>query len=160
VELFATLLTDFPLDAARFRGVLLDVARSSLAGAVTPRGLEARHSYGDAAVDADVRDVLVRVRRGGTAHPAALAELRKHGFTPVHALEFLCNPDPSTQADTWALLRLYSDELKGWVITEYLAPEEVIERAGTADGVLHAPLGAKKRRAALISSVALARVTP
>ncbi len=158
--LFATLLTDLPLDERRFRGVLMDVARSRLAGAVSPKGLEARHSFGDAREDFDVRDVLVRVRRGGTAHPAALVELRKAGFTPAHALEFLCDPQPATQSDAWALLRLYADELKGWVLTEYLQPEEVVARAGTEDGVLHAGMGSKRKKVSLISASTLALVTP
>lgn len=160
MELFATLLTDLPLDERRFRGVLLDVARSRLAGATAPKGMEARHSFGDAREDFDVRDVLVRVRRGSTAHPAALTELRKTGFVPAHALEFLCNPHPSTKADAWALLRLYVDELKGWVLTEYLQPEEIAERAGTADGVLHAGLGSRKKKVSLISAGTLSLLTP
>lgn len=158
--LFATLLTDLPLDEHRFRGVLMDVARSKLAGATWPHGMEARHSYGDAREDFDVRDVLVRVRRGGTAHPAALAELRKAGFVPAQALEFLCDAHPTTQSDAWALLSLYADELKGWVLTEYLQPEEVVARAGTEDGVMHAGIGSKKKKLSLISAATLALVTP
>lgn len=157
--LFATLLTDLPLDEHRFRGVLMDVARSRLAGAVAPKGMEARHSYGDAREDLYVRDILVRVRRGGTAHPAALTELRKAGFVPAHALEFLCDPHPSTQADAWALLSLYTAELKGWVLTEYLQPEEVTERAGTKEGVMHAGLGSKHKKVSLISAATLSLLT-
>lgn len=160
MELFATLLTDLPLDERRFHGLLRDVARSRLAGATAPKGLEARHSYGDAREDFDVRDVLVRVRRGGTAHPAALAELRKTGFTPAHALEFLCEPNPSTKADAWALLRLYADELKGWVLTEYLQPEEVVARAGTEEGILHAPMGSRRKKVSLISASTLSLLAP
>ena len=152
MELFATLLTDLPLDEHRFRGLLLDLSRSALAGAVAPKGLDARHSYGNAVEDADVRDVLVRVRRGGTAHPAALTELRKLGFVPAHAIEFLCDPR--------ALLGLYAKELKGWVLTEYVQPEEAIERAGTKDGVLHAPLGSRKKKVSLISASTLFLLTP
>lgn len=160
VLLFATLLTDLPLDERRFHGLLRDVARSSLAGATWPHGMEARHSFGDAREDFDVRDVLVRVRRGGTAHPAALAELRKIGFVPAQALEILCDPHPATQADAWALLRLYADELKGWILTEYLQPEEVVARAGTEEGVLHAGLGSKRKKVSLISAATLSLVTP
>lgn len=160
MELFATLLTDLPLDEHRFRGLLMDLSRSALAGAVAPKGLDARHSYGNAVEDADVRDVLVRVRRGGTAHPAALTELRKLGFVPAHAIEFLCNPEPSTRSDAWALLGLYAKELKGWVLTEYVQPEEAIERAGTEEGVLHAPLGSRRKKVSLISATTLALLTP
>ena len=158
VLLFATLLTDLPLDEHRFRGVLMDVARSKLAGATWPHGMEARHSYGDAREDLDVRDVLVRVRRGGTAHPAALAELRKAGFVPASALEFLCDPHPATQSDAWALLHLYAEELKGWVLTEYLQPEEIAARAGTEEGILHAGMGSKRKKISLISASTLSLV--
>lgn len=157
---FATLLTDYPLDEARLRGLLLDLSSSALSGAILPRGLEAVHSFGEAELDAAPRDVLVRVRPGGTAHPAALAELRKAGFVPRHALEFLCAHDERTEADAWALVRLYADELAGWILTEYLTPDEVESRQGSREGLLPAPLGSHRKPVTLLASSALRQLAP
>ena len=160
MELVATLLTDIPLDERRFHGVLQDVAQSRLAGAILPRGLEAVHSFGDAAEDLAERQVRVRVKRGGQAPPAALVELGKAGFRPAAVLDFDSPGDADTREDAWALVNRYAAELKGWVLTRYLDFDEAAARAGSEDGLLHVPLGGGERKAVLISAAAMEALAP
>lgn len=161
MELVAILLTDVGLDERRFHGLLLDLARSSLAGAILQHGLEAVHSYGEAERDQDARDVRVRCRPANTAPRTALAELRKQGFTPATVLEFSAGHDRESREDAWALLGLYAEELRGWVVTRYLDYDEAEARLGGHEGLLHAPLGGRRRhRGVLISSAALRLLTP
>jgi len=155
MDLVATLLTDVPLDERTFHGVLLACSRSSLAGAISQFGLEAVHSFGDAERDADARDLRVRCRPANTAPKAALIELRKHGFQPVTALEFEAPADAESHEDAWTLVGLYVEELRGWVVTRHLDFEEARERLGTDEGLLHAPLGGR-RRGVLLSTRAMA----
>ncbi len=161
MELVAILLTDVPLDERRFRGLLLDLAGSSLAGAILQDGLEAVHSFGEAERDRDVRDVRVRCRPANTAPRAALAELRKQGFAPATALEISTAHDRESREDAWALLGLYAEELRGWVVTRYLDFDEAEARLGSREGLLHAPVGGSRRhRGVLISASALRLLTP
>ncbi|HJM39068.1 MAG TPA: hypothetical protein QGG59_03015 [Planctomycetota bacterium] len=154
VRLLATLLTDLPLDEQRLRGVLLNISHTSLAGSIQQYGLDATHSFGNAAKDFDVRDVTVRCRPANTSHKSALVELRKHGFQPATALEFETAGDSESDLDAWSLVRVYAEELKGWVVTAFLDFEEARSRTGSDEGLLQAPVGGKKR-GVLIASNAL-----
>ncbi len=153
--LIATLLTDVPLDAAAFRGVLLDCSQSALAGAITVEDLRAVHSFGEADRDTAPRDIEVRCRSANTAPRAALVELRKNGFEARTALEFHTPGDPESEEDAWALLRLYADELRGWALTRHFDHDTAAEILGSAEGLLHVPLGGP-RRSVLIAASALA----
>jgi hypothetical protein len=152
VRLLATLLTDLPLDEQRLRGVLLNISHTSLAGSIHQRGLEVVHSFGDAAEDFDVRDITVRCQPANTCHKAALVELRKLGFQPATALEFETSGDFESDLDAWSLVRVYSDELKGWVMTSFLDYDEALRRTGSDEGLLHAPVGGKKRGVLIAAS--------
>jgi len=160
VELVASLLTDVPLDERRFHGLLRDVAQSSLAGGVLPRGLEAVHSYGEADSDLSARDVLVRVRSGGAAPPAALTELRKAGFRPAAVLDFETSGDAATREDAWALVNLYAEELRGWVLTRYMDFDEAARRSGSDAGLLHVPIGGGSHKAVLIAASTMKELAP
>jgi hypothetical protein len=153
VELVATLLTDVPLDAASFRGVLMDLSRSSLAGAIVPDGLIAEHSYGDAEYDDSVRDVRVRVRPGNSAPRAAVVELAKVGFRPVTALSIETSGDRLSRDDAWILCSLYAAELQGWVLTSYLDYDTALAYQGGDDhGLLHVPIGGRRRSVLIAAS--------
>jgi len=158
VEVVATLLTDMPLDARAFRGLLVDVSRSSLAGAIAHDGLEATHSFGEAERDSDARDVQVRCRPANTAQRAALTELRKQGFEPATAVVFITSGDADSREDAWFLVGLYAEELRGWVVTSYLDFDEAAERMGNDEGLLHAPVGGK-HKGVLIAASALRLLT-
>lgn len=145
MELVATLLTDLPLDDRNFHGLLMDISHSRLAGAISPYGLEAVHSYGDADYDASVRDIRVRARPANTAHRSAIVELSKHGFRPVTAVTFETQGDPDSREDAWALCALYAKELQGWVLTNYMSFDQAVARIGDEDGLLHVPIGGKFR---------------
>ena len=160
VELVASLLTDVPLDEHRFHGLLRDVAHSTLAGAVLPRGMTAVHSFGNADRDDHERDVVVRVSRATTAPPAAQTELKKAGFRPETVLDFDSPGDRDTREDTWALVNLYARELRGWVLTRYLDFDEAAERMGSEEGLLHVPLGGGDHKAVLISASAMEVLAP
>lgn len=161
MEIVATLITDLPMDAHRFRGLLMDVSRSSLAGAILQEGTEATHSFGEAARDVEAREVRVVVRKPGAVNPAALHELKKSGFQPAAAFEFYTDlEDPESVEDAWAVMGLYSGEVRGWVMTTYLDFEEAAKRMGTEEGLLHAPIGAGANRGVLISANALKLLTP
>ncbi|TAH37024.1 MAG: hypothetical protein EYC70_08560 [Planctomycetota bacterium] len=157
---FATLLTDVPVDERGFRSVLLATARTALGGGIVQGGLSATHSYGDADTDQRVRDIRVFVRPANTAPRAALTELEKHGFKPVTALEFHCDHDRDSQEDAWALLGLYADELRGWVMTHYLDYDEAAARCGGGEGLLRAPIGSHKHPGVLIAASTLKLLTP
>jgi hypothetical protein len=162
VELVAILLTDLPLDEARFHGLLRDLARSSVAGGISPRGLSARHSYGDAAEDLQERDILVRVERATKAPPEALHELKRIGFDPVQALLFTTEGDADSREDAWALLHLYAEELRGWILTRYLDDETAIARTGSEEGILRVPLAGagRQNRAVLLAASTLDLLAP
>lgn len=160
MELVASLLSDVPLDERRFHGLLRDVAQSRLAGAVLPRGMMAVHSFGDAADDLYERQVKVRVQRAGTAPPAALTELRKAGFRPEVVLDFDAPGDPETREDAWALVNLYAEELRGWVLTRYVDYDEAAARAGSEEGLLHVPLGGGAKKAVLIAASTMRELAP
>ncbi|HBF23331.1 MAG TPA: hypothetical protein DDW23_05880 [Planctomycetes bacterium] len=157
MELLATLVTDIPLDESRFRGVLLDVSRSSLAGAVSHFELSAYHAFGNAEIDMHIRDVEVTSRPANTAPKAALTELEKIGFLPVTALEFRTDGTAESQEDAWALLGLYGIQLRGWAITAYLDFDEAAFRADTTEGLIKAPIGGKAK-GVLISESTLRRL--
>jgi len=152
VELVATLLTDVPLDPARFRGLLLDMSQSSLAGAISPDGLTALHSYGDADIDLEVRDVRVRVRPANTAPRSALVELAKHSFRPQAALQIETWGEAVTRDDAWILCSLYAQHLQGWVLTSYLDFDTAAAYQGSEDGLLHVPIGGKHRSVLIAAS--------
>ena len=154
VELVATLFTDLPLVEQTFRGLLLDISGSSLAGAISPHGMEAMHSYGDANFDSTVRDIKVRARPANTAARSALVELEKLGFRPATAFTFETAGDVDSREDAWALCSLYAAEVQGWVLTTYLSYDEAVDRLGADDGLLHVPIGGK-HRSVLIASSAL-----
>lgn len=158
--LVATLLTDVPLDERGFRAVLLNCSCSALAGAAVQDGLVARHSFGDAETDRKARDVRVHCRPAVTVPRAALVELHKHGFRPVTALEFHTSGDREAREDAWALLGLYCHELRGWALTWHLDFDEAAARAGSSDGLLHAPAGTRKQPAVLIAASTLKLLTP
>jgi hypothetical protein len=159
VEWFATLMTDMPLDEARFHGLLRDVAQSSLAGAIRPRGLKAWHSFGDATRDAEVRDLEVRVLRPTEPPPSALHELQNHGFRTAAALEFLVLPQPEAREEAWALVALYAEQVRGWILTRYLDFDEAANRNGDEEGLMHVPLnGGHGRKAVLLSASSLLRL--
>lgn len=161
MEWFATLLTDMPLDEPRFHGLLRDVAQSSLAGAIRPKGMVAWHSFGDAERDLEARDLEVRALRPTTAPPSALGELQKAGFRAATALEFLIPPSPDAEMEAWALIALYAEELKGWVLTRHVDFEEAAERAGSEEGLMHVPMnGGHGRKAVLLSADSLLRLAP
>lgn len=159
MEILATLVTDLPLDEARFRSVLFDCSRSSLAGAILQKGMTAVHSFGEADRDAAPRDVQVVVRSPGTIHPSAAHELRRLRFEAAAALEFHCDPHPETREDAWALVHLYAEQLRGWVVTDYLSYEEAAARQGSEEGLLRAPVGGRKR-GVLIAARALESLAP
>jgi len=162
VELVATLLTDLPLDESRFHGLLRDLARSPLAGAISPRGMLARHSFGEASHDLGPRDLEVRVERASKAPPEALHELAGVGFRPVHALSFETDGSPDAREDAWALTHLYAEELRGWILTRYLDFATAAARTGSEEGLLHVPLagGAHGHRAVLLASNVLDLLAP
>jgi len=112
-------MTDMPLDERRFHGVLHDVAQSPLAGAIRPRGLSAWHSYGEAQRDPDAHDFEVRVLGRTEVPPPALRELDASGFRTASALEFLVPPEEEARLKARALVRLYVEQLYGWVFTRY-----------------------------------------
>ena len=153
MELVATLLTDVPLDSQSFRGVLLDLSRSSLAGAISPDGLSAIHAYGNADYDDSVRDVRVRVRPANTAPRAAIVELTKHGFRPVTALSIETWGDAPSRDDAWILCSLYAAELQGWILTSYLDFDTAVSyQGGDEHGLLHVPIGGLRRSVLIAAS--------
>ena len=162
MELVATLLTDFPLDEARFHGLLRDLAQSSLAGAISPQGMQARHSYGEASRDLAPRDILVRVERATKAPPEAIHELANVGFRPQHAVMIHTDGDADSREDAWALTHLYAEELRGWILTRYLDYVTAEARMGSTEGLLHVPLtgGAKGDKAVLLASSTLDWLAP
>ena len=159
METVATLITDVPLDERSFHAVLLDCSATALAGAITQQGMAAIHAFGEAERDVDVRDVRVRCRPANTAHKAALTELRKQGFDPVTSLEFETAGDRESREDAWALVGVYARELQGWIMTSYVDYDEAVARLGGEEGLLHAPVGGK-RRGVLIAATALRLLTP
>lgn len=153
MELVATLLTDLPLDESRFRGLLLDLSHSSLAGAISPEGMTAIHAYGDADFDDSVRDVRVRVRPANTAPRAAIVELAKHSFRPVTAVSIETWGDAPSREDAWMLCSLYAAELQGWVLTSYLDFDTAVAyQGGDEHGLLHVPIGGKRRSVLMAAS--------
>ncbi len=153
MELVATLLTDVPLDAASFRGVLMDMSRSSLAGAIVPDELTAIHSYGNAEYDDSVRDVRVRARPANTAPRAAVVELAKVGFRPVTAISIETWGDDLSRDDAWILCSLYAAELQGWVLTSYLDYDTALAYQGGEEyGLLHVPIGGRRRSVLIAAS--------
>ncbi|RMH03687.1 MAG: hypothetical protein D6702_05205 [Planctomycetota bacterium] len=155
MPLFATLLTDLPLpDENALRGLLLDCSRTALAGSILQRGMTAVHSFGEADRDPEPREVRVICRKANTAHRAALVELAKQGFRPAAALEFHTDGHPETDQDAWSLCEVYAEEVRGWLVTSYLDFETAAERLGSEDGLLHAPVGGR-RKGVLISARAL-----
>ena len=159
VEIVATLIIDVPLDERSFRATLMDCSRTSLAGAILQQGTTATHSFGEADRDTDARDVKVVCRPINATSRAAVTELRKHGFTPRTALEFQTARDGESREDAWALVGVYARELQGWIMTSYLDFDEAAARLGGEEGLLHAPVGGK-RRGVLISAIALRLLTP
>jgi hypothetical protein len=154
VELVATLLSDLPLDPSRFRGLLLDISRSSLAGAISPQGLTAIHSFGDAEYDRDVRDIRIRARAANTAPRAALVELKNQGFVPASAVQVETWGDQASRIDAWMLTSLYAEQLQGWILTNYLDFDQAADRLGDEVGLAHVSLGGK-HRSVLISASSL-----
>jgi len=154
-------MTDMPLDERRFHGVLRDVAHSSLAGAIRPRGLSAWHSFGNAERDAEVRDLEVRVLRRTETPPSALHELDEFGFRTASALEFLVPGDEEARLEAWALVALYAEQLYGWVLTRHIDFESAAALSGSEEGLMHVPLnGGHGRKAVLVSADSLVRLTP
>lgn len=154
-------MTDMPLDERRFHGVLRDVAVSSLAGAIRPRGLCAWHSFGNAERDTEVRDLEVRVLRRTEAPPSALHELDEIGFRTASALEFLVPPEEEARLEAWALVALYAEQLYGWVLTRHIDFDSAAALSGSEEGLLHVPLnGGHGRKAVLVSAESLVRLTP
>ncbi len=151
VELVATLLVDIPFSTSSFRGVLFDVSQSTLAGAISQHELTATHSFGEANVDADVRDIEVIAKKSNTAPPEARRELEKVGFRTETVLRFETMGDSRSREDAWALVELYANILKGWVLTAYFDFESAAQRLGTEDGLMHLP-AAGKRKMALIAA--------
>jgi hypothetical protein len=161
MELVATLLTDMPLDERRFHGMLLDIADSCLAGAIAPCGLEARHSFGEADRDEDVRDIHVIVKPPGSAPAAARHELAKAGFRPRCCIEFLTYEDPDSREEAWALVNLYARELSGWVLTRYVDFDEARRRCGDDRGLLHVPLSCgSESKAVLVAATTMKVLAP
>ena len=153
MPLLATLLTDLPLpDEAAFRGVLLDCSRTALAGSILQDGMSASHAYGEAETDRELREVRVVCRKASTAHRAALVELEKIGFRPATALEFHTAGDHESNEDAWALCEVYAEELKGWVVTAYIDYETAAERAGSEEGLIHAPVGGRHKGVLIAAS--------
>jgi len=151
VELVATLLIDIPLQEQSFRGVLMDISQSSLAGAIAQHELVATHSFGNADIDTDVRDIRVLANPANTAPPEAKRELGKIGFRIQTVLRFETFGDRNSREDAWALAELYADQLKGWMLTSYMDFETAAERLGGNDGLVHLP-AAGKRKMVLIAS--------
>jgi len=145
VHLLATLLTDLPLDESRFRGLLMDVAQSVVAGNIQQDGYWASHLFGNAEWDAKEREIKVQCRKANTAHPAALGELQKQGFRPESALEFTCSTDREAQLDAWSLLGAYAEVVQGWAVTSYMDFDEAAGHLGHEEGLLHAPVGGRKK---------------
>jgi len=161
VELVAILLTDLPLDERRFHGLLRDIAGGCLAGAISPRGLEARHSFGDAQRHEDVVDVHVLVKPAASAPAAALRELHTAGFRPQSALELLTFGDAEARENAWALVNLYAEELRGWVLTDHLSFELAAQLCGNDDGLLHVPSASHSdTKAVLISATTMKQLAP
>ncbi len=158
MEIVATLLVDVPLDASNFHGLLLDLSATALSGAIQQQELKAFHTFGEASEDPNPREIRVCCLPANTAPRAALRELKKQGFSPATALEFSAPTDLESQEDAWTLLGVYARELRGWAITNKLDFDEASERLGSEDGILHAPLGGKKK-GVLISSNALRLLT-
>lgn len=153
MELVATLLTDVPLDSPSFRGLLLDLSESSLAGAISPDGLTAIHAYGNADYDDTVRDVRVRVREANTAPRSAIVELAKHGFRPVTAISIETWGDAPSREDAWILCSLYAAQLQGWVLTSYLDFDTAVAyQGGDQHGLLHVPIGGRRRSVLIAAS--------
>lgn len=152
MEHVATILSDLPLDEARFRGLLLDLSRSALAGAILPEGMTAIHTYGNADVDLDARDVRVRARPANTAPRSALVELAKHSFRPVSAVIIETWGDDASREDAWMLCSLYAAELQGWVLTTYLDYDTAADYQGSEEGLLHVPIGGKQRSVLMAAS--------
>ncbi len=152
VELVATLLVDIPFSAASFRGVLFDVSQSTFAGAISQHELTATHSFGDADVDTDVRDIRVIARKSNTAPPEACRELKKVGFRAETVLRFETFGDSRSREDAWALVELYADLLKGWVLTAYFDFESAAQRLGTEEGLMHLPATGKQKMALIAAN--------
>ncbi|MBT4029790.1 MAG: hypothetical protein HN844_03815 [Planctomycetes bacterium] len=136
-------MTDIPISEPAFHGLLRAIAESSLAGAISPHGFEARHSFGEAALDLSVRDIVVRCRPANTVTRAALHELKKVGFRGQTAFVFESDGSPPSNEDAWQLVFLYAAEMSGWVATNYLDFEEATLLAGTSEGLIHAPIGGR-----------------
>ena len=147
-----------PLDEQRLRSTLINLSRTSLAGAIVQDGMTAVHSFGDADSDARVRDVKMRCRPANTAPRAALVELEKLGFRPESTLEFQSPGDYESREDAWTLVGLYGEELLGWVITSYVDFDEAVRRIGSDEGLIHAPVGGK-HRGVIIAASALRLLT-
>jgi hypothetical protein len=152
VELVATLLSDLPLDPSRFRGLLLDVSQSSLAGAISPQGMTAVHSFGDAEYDRQVRDIRIRAGAANTAPRAALVELEKHGFRAASAVQVETWGDQASRVDAWMLTSLYAEQLQGWILTSYLDFDQAADRLGDDAGLAHVSLGGKHRSVLIAAS--------
>ncbi len=151
MELVATLLIDIPLQEQSFRGVLMDISQSSLAGAIAQCELAATHSFGNADIDTDVRDIQVLANTANTAPPEAKRELKKIGFRIQAVIRFETAGDQDSREDAWALAELYADQLKGWVLTSYMDFETAAERLGDSNGLMHLP-ATGKRKVVLIAS--------
>jgi hypothetical protein len=151
MELVATLLIDIPLQEQSFRGVLMDISQSSLAGAISQHELVATHSFGEADFDTDVRDIRVLANSANTAPPEVKRELETIGFGIRTVIRFETYGDQNSREDAWALAELYADQLKGWVLTSYLDFKTAAERLGSGDGLMHLP-AAGKRKMVLIAS--------
>lgn len=154
MPLLATLLTDLPLpDDQAFRGLLMTCSQTALSGSILQDGMTAHHAYGDAAIDRDAREVRVVCRKANTAHRAALVELEKIGFRPATALEFHTAGDHESNEDAWALCEVYAEELKGWLVTAYVDFETAAERAGSEEGLIHAPVGGRHKGVLIAANV-------
>lgn len=163
MELVATLLTDLPLDARRFHGVLRDLARNGAAGSITPHHLEARHCFGNPPEEQDINNILVSVKPAASAPAAALRVLQHSGFRAQHAVDFYADQKGGRDAreNAWALTHCYAAELCGWVLTCYLDFAQAAASCNSENGLLSIPSDyTDQANAVLISATTMKLLTP
>ena len=151
MELVSTLFVDIPISEESFRGNLMDISQSVLAGAISQQNLIATHSFGDASIDDTVRDIRVIVRKSNTTPPEIKKELKKIGFQIQSVIRFESFGDKRSREDAWALTELYANQLKGWVLTSYLNFKTAKNLLNSTAGLINIP-AAGKRKMTLIAA--------